>query len=153
MNLQTGLEELSEFLNKYLADPLNSRTSSWIYTDEGRIELDKTAFPKILIKVADSQSVKELNQIGSYETMNTDIIEIHIKAKQGNHYGVGEDKYTAKEFVSEIASQTETLLKDKRLILEDLNDFQSLICIGDNIIYDKENNPTYILRIELRYIN
>jgi hypothetical protein len=154
MNIQDSIEKLQEFFSKYLVDPLSERSSQWIYTDEGRIELDKSPYPKILLRVADTPSNKELNSIGSFRTLNTDLIEMHIKAKFGNHYGYGEEKYTAKEFVSFIAKKVEELLKDEEL-QDELDDkgFHSVLVEGDNFRNDREQNPTYILRIQTKYID
>ena len=150
MNIQDSLEKLQKFFLENLIDPLHKRTK-WVYTDEGRIELDKSPYPKILLKVVE-QNEKELNQIGSHETYNTDEVEMHIKAKLGNKYGLGDKKYTGKEFVAEIGKQAEELLKDKAT-LKQLNDFQSILLTGDNYEFDKEKNPTFILRIQTQYID
>lgn len=151
MNIQDSVEKLEKFFLKNLLDPLNRRTSKWIYTDEGRIELDKSPFPKVLLRIVE-QNEKEINQIGSYETFNTDTIEMVIKAKMGNKYGLGDKKFTAKEFVARIGKRAEDLLKDKDR-LKQLDDFHSVLLVGDNFEYDKEQNPTFILRIQTQYID
>ena len=150
MNIQDSLEKLQKFFLENLIDPLHKRTK-WIYTDAGRIELDKSPYPKILLRIGE-QSEKEINQLGSYQTLNTDNVEMVIKAKMGNKYGLGDKKYTGKEFVAEIGKQAEELLKDKT-ILKQLDNFHSILLVGDNFEYDQNENPTYILRIQTQYLD
>lgn len=151
MNIQDSVEKLQKFFLENLLDPISRRTSKWIYTDEGRIQLDKSSFPKVLIRVSEP-TTKELNAICSLQTLNTDIVEIMIKAKMGNHYGIGDKKYTGKEFVAYIGSQMESLLKDKTNQTK-LDDFYSVLPIGDYFEYDKENNPTFVMRLQVKYID
>lgn len=152
MNIQTSINDLKEVLGRYLIDPLSKRTSQWIYDEDGRAELDKSPFPKIVIRAEESD--KEQNAIGTFNTFNTDRIEVLIKAKMGSHYGIGDDKYTGKEFVAEISQQVEELLKDTKVQNEfDDRDYYSVLSVGDYFEFDKEKNPTFILKIEMKYIN
>ncbi len=154
MNIQDTINALQEILTEYLIDPISKRTSKWIYDEDGRIELDKSPYPKILLRAESSPSEKPLNAIGSYDTLNIDIIEVHIKAKVGSHYGIGDQKYTGKEFVSEIARQiTEILKKSEVQTKFDEKGFYSVLPYGDDFQFDKENNPTIVYRIRARYID
>lgn len=154
MNIQDSTQYLKEFLQNNLVDPISSRVSSWVYNDEGRIELDKTSFPKILIKATTQPTTKQVNAIGSYKTLNTDIIEIHIKAKMGNHYGIGQEKYTGKEIVAEISKEIEALIKNSTNQEQFTVDcYESIMPVGDLFTYDQEQNPTFILRVEMKYLN
>jgi len=151
MNIQDNLENLQEILEKYLIDPLKNRTK-WVYTDEGRIELDKTPYPKILIKAVDN--VKEQNALCSTDLLNTDQIEIHIKAKFGNHYGYGQNKYTGKEFVALIGSKIDEILRNKDL-QDEIDDYgyMHIIPIGESFDTDNEKNPIFIFKIQTQYIS
>jgi hypothetical protein len=151
MNIQDNLENLQEILTKYLIDPIKNRTK-WVYTDEGRIELDKSPYPKILIKAVDNQ--KEINALCSRDMLNTDQIEIHIKAKFGNHYGYGDEKYTGKEFVALIGSKINDIFKSEE-IQNEIDDYGyiHIIPIGEGFDTDNEKNPSFIFKLQTKYIN
>lgn len=153
-NINDSTGSLKEFLDKYLVDPISQRASSWIYDDEGRVELDKSPFPKILIRATDTPSTKEINSLCDTKTFNTDTIEIQIKTKFGSHYGYGKEKFTAKEFGAYISEQIEDLLKDKNMIdeLDDMG-FESVLPVGDYFTYDQEKNPTFVMNVEVKYIS
>lgn len=151
MNIQTNLENLQDILTKYLIDPLKNRTK-WVYTDEGRIELDKTPYPKILIKAVDN--VKEQNALCSNQMLNTDTIEIHIKAKFGNHYGYGSEKYSGKEFVALLGEKIDEILRNSDLQdeIDDLG-YMHIIPVGESFDTDKDKNPIFVFKIQTQYLN
>ncbi|MFW6172801.1 MAG: hypothetical protein ACOC5T_03565 [Elusimicrobiota bacterium] len=153
MNIQTSVNDLKEILGEYLIDPISRRTSKWIYDEDGRAELDKSPFPKIVIRV-DSPSTKEPNAMGSYQTFNTDNLEVLIKAKMGSHYGLGDKKYTGKEFVAEISKQIEEVLRKKEVQDEFYNKcYTSVLPVGEYFEFDRDKNPTFVLQIQMKYVN
>ena len=150
MNIQTATRKILDFLKINVVDPINSRYSVWIYDDDTRIDLDKGGFPKILLKK--EQSNKELIGIGSTNNINTDRLNSQIKCKVGQHYGVGEEKYTAQEFCGFIANQIEDQLKSNHSTFID-EGFLSVLTILDEFTQDKDKNPIFNLTIEMQYLS
>jgi len=150
MNLQTATEKVADFMQSNLFDPISNRASCWIYSDKGRVNLDKTNYPKVLFE-NDTPTNQIVSHIGSSKTLNEDIIVMRIKAKFGHHYGLGTKKYTGKEFVGKIGQDAEDLIKDQQNDIRSKG-FLDVIPVGQSISYDQEANPTFELRIRLRYI-
>lgn len=151
LNIQSATREVLTFLQTNLADPLNDRSSEFIYDDDTRIDLDKTGFPKILLKKKDRPSLKEQLGIGNLSTINTDEIIIQIKTLTGHHYEYDAEDYTAQEFAGILGEQAEKLIKLNHDYFIGRG-FLHIICTKDELIEDKDRNPTYNLEIEMKYI-
>lgn len=154
MNIQTATEKIKIFLENNLVDPLNDRTSAWIYDDGMRIDLDKTPFPKILLKKTEQPSLKEQLAIGNTSTENTDRIIIQIKTAAGNNYtdNITETDYTAIEFGALIAQRAEDAIKENHTYFVNQG-FLDILAKKDEMIIDKDRNPTFNLEIEMHYIS
>lgn len=152
MNIHTATEKIKDFLVANLVDPLNKRTTAWIYSDGMRIDLDKSPYPKILIKKVDEPSLKEQLAIGNVSTENTDTIFIEIRTDAGNNYTQDSVNYSATAFAAEIARQAEDLIKNNHdfFISEG---FLDVLAVRDEITVDKDRNPTFSLGIQMHYIS
>lgn len=152
MNFGDSLSKIKAFLEKELIDPISKRASSWIYDDDVRIDLDKSAYPKILLRASETDLTKERLGLGHTSTIDTYPLSIEIKAKLGEHYGLGTDKYTDKQFVSYIASQIESLIKSSHDDFVD-DGFLHIIPISSKPSRDTDKNPIFTLRLEVKYQN
>lgn len=152
MNINSAVEKLKTFLETYLTDPLSARTSAWIYDDGMRIDLDKTPYPKILIKKTEQPSLKEQLAIGNVATENMDEIVIQIKSLAGHHYtSIGQD-YKSTAFVSKIGADAEDLIKNNHTYFVNQG-FLDVLCIKDEITIDRDKNPIFNLTVQLHYIS
>ena len=151
-NIQSMTRKILTFLQANLADPLNDRASAFIYDDDTRIDLDKSGFPKILLKKKDEVSNKEQLGLGNASTINTDNIVIQVKTEAGSKYEYSSSTYTALEFAGLIAQLAEDLIKlnHAHWITEG---FLHVICVKDEFIEDRDRNPTFNLEIEMKYIS
>lgn len=152
MNIETATKEILEFLKVNLIDPISSRASAWIYDDEARIDLDKTAYPKILLKTNDQEVMKERLAIGSTGTIETAPLIVQIKAKIGEYYGIGQEKWTAREFAAYIGHQAEDLIKQNHDYFID-HGFLHVIPVKEKLSQDSEKNPIFSLTLEMKYIS
>ncbi len=152
LNIQTATEILKDFLVSNLTDPLSNRTTSWIYSDDTRIDLDKSPYPKILIKLKNQQSTKERLGLGELSTINTDIIQIQIKTGAGNNYTYDETDYTSIEFSAFLGAETDELIKNNHAHFI-TNGLLHVIPVRDELTEDKDRNPIYTLDIEIQYIS
>jgi len=152
MNIQTATEKLAIFLRANLVDPLNARTTAWIYSDSMRVDLDKSSYPKILLKKMEEPSLKEQLAIGCTSTENTDLVYVEVKALAGNHYTIGSTDYTAIEFVAELARQAEDLIKANHDYFV-AQGFLDVLAVRDILEEDKDRNPVFRLGIQMHYIS
>lgn len=154
MNIHTATEKIKTFLVANLVDPLNERTTAWIYSDNMRIDLDKSPYPKILLKKKDEPSLKPLLAIGNIATENTDQIFIEIKTLAGNNYTDNDTDidYTATAFAALIAQKAEDLIKQNHDYFVSVG-FLHVIMTQDIIEDDRDKNPIYRLGIEMKYIS
>lgn len=152
LNINSATEIIKDFLVDNLVDPLNARATAWIYSDGMRIDLDKSPYPKILLKKTDEPSLKEQLAIGNVSTENRDEIFIEIKMKAGEHLTIDSVDYTATQAVSEIARQAENLIKNNHTYFVNQG-FLDVIMVKDLIEVDRDKNPTYRLGIQMHYIS
>lgn len=152
LNIQTATRLIKTFLEENLVDPLNERTTAWIYDDGMRIDLDKSPYPKILLKKSEEPSNKQQLAIGNPATENTDIIYVEIKAMTGQHYTQEEVDYTAEEFIGLLAKQTLTLIQNNHDAFVTLG-FLDVLCVRDVIEIDRDRNPTFRVGVQMHYIS
>ena len=119
-----------------------------------RVDLDKSPYPKILLKKKNELSQKVQLAIGNTATENTDRIYIEIETLSGNNYhdNVTATDFTATAFASLIASRAEDLIKLNHQYFID-NGFLDVTAFEDLIEDDKDRNPMYRLGIQMHYIS
>ncbi len=152
MNIHTATAKIKTFLDDNLVDPLNERTTAWIYDDGMRIDLDKSPFPKILLMKTEQPSLKPLLAIGNVSTENTDEIFIEIKTACGHNYTKDSVEYSATAFAALIAQEAEDAIKNNHDYFV-AQGFLHVIMTKDLIEVDRDKNPTYRVGIEMKYIS
>ena len=152
MNIHTATAKIKTFLDANLVDPLNERSTAWIYDSGMRIDLDKTPFPKILLKKTEQPSLKEPLAIGNVSTENRDEIFIEIKTAAGNNYTKDSVDYSATAFAAKIAQEAEDAIKNNHAYFV-ANGFLDVILTNDIIETDRDRNPTFRVGIEMHYIS
>ncbi len=156
MNIHTATAKIAAKLQADLVDPINDRSSAWVYDDDRRIDLDATPFPKILLLKLDKPSLKLPVAIGNPSTENSDEIQIQIKTGMGHHYtydeGEGSVDYTDEEFAGFIGQQVTNLIQ----LNHDYwvaQGFLDVLPIRDEFDTDKDRNTIFNVYIEMHYIS
>jgi len=152
LNISSVAEIIKDFLQTNLVDPATGRFADWVYADGARLDLDKSAYPKILIKKIEQPSLKEQLAIGNVSTENRDELIIQIKDLFGDKYTYLGEERTASQLVSEIARQSADLIQENH----DFFVAQGLLDVTmkkDEPTEDKDRNPIFNQTIEVHYIS
>ena len=154
MNINSATALITAKLQADLVDPINARTTAWIYSDGMRIDLDKTPFPKMLIQKVDQPSNKVQLAIGNPSTKNTDEIILQIKTEVGKKYhdNVDDIDYTGTNFAALLAQRAEDFIKLNHDYWVSVG-FLDVLAIKDGITTDKDRNPTFNVTIQMHYIS
>lgn len=156
LNIDSATTLIATKLQAGLVDPINARTSAWIYTDGARVDLDKTPFPKMLIKKTNQPSDKVQLAIGNQATENTDEIILQVKTEVGKHYtdNVEETDHFATEFAAILAQRAEDFIKLNHDYWVSVGFLDVLAITTPAVIEtDKDRNPTFNVKIQMHYIS
>lgn len=151
MDLKTAIDNLKEFLSDNLTDIYQSRNTEWIYTDENRVNLALNAFPRILIKATDVQTMRA--GIGVPISLDTAKVQIKIKTLFGNKYTYENVEYTGQELAIFMADQISNLIKANHPTFRDLGFQYIWPNLGPTQDYDGNKNITCTITLDVQYLN
>lgn len=152
MNVDEAVMKFRDFLDKKLIDPIQNRVGRFVYDDDARIELDKSAYPKCLLQKMGRTGVRERRAIGFVGNTIIFPVRLIIKAKVGEVYSYGEEGLTAMQLITLMGEEAVKLVEENQNVLVE-ECFDSVLAIQDEYLEDNNKNPSYAITFELRFAN